>query len=82
MSSLIRVILKTVLTLFAGIGTGAVLDKVAADKLPNYTSPTADLTPGTSGFNPMKLVYMVLAFAAGAVILRFIGKKTRISILK
>jgi len=82
MSTLFRVIVKTLITLFAGIGTGAVLDKVAADKLPNYESGTTDLVPGKSGFRPMKLLYLAAAFIVGGILVYIIGKKMRIRIFK
>jgi len=82
MSALLRVIVKTVITLLGGLGAGAVLDKVAADKLPSYQSSTSDLIPGKSGFNAAKLGYLAVAFVLGAVALRFIGRKMNIKVLK
>lgn len=82
MSVLIRTIVKTLIVLFGGIGAGAVLDKVAADKLPSYQPTVPDLTPGKAGFNLPKLLYLGLAFVLGAVILRFVGKKFKINVLK
>jgi len=82
MSPLFRAIVKTLITLFAGVGTGAVLDKVAADKLPSYESGTTDLVPGKSGFKPMKLLYLAAAFIVGGILVYFIGKKMKIKILK
>ena len=73
---------KIALQLLAGIGIGGLVDKVAADKLPSYEPVSGDVTPGTVGFKPAKLLYMVLIFAGGAMLLQFIGKKLNIKLFK
>ncbi len=82
MGTLILQFLKFAVQALAGVGIGHVLDKVVADKVPNYQPVSEGLVPGTSGFKPLKLVFTVVALAVGAMILLFIGKKLRIKLLK
>jgi len=70
------------LQVLAGVGIGSVLDKFAADKLPDYEPVSSEIMPGRPGFKPMKLVYTVLAFVIAGFILRFVGKKMKIKLLK
>lgn len=82
MGALLGNLIKIALQVLAGVGIGSVLDKVAADKVPNYQPVAEDLTPGKPGFKPMKLVFTIVAIAIGATVLLFIGKKMRIKLLK
>ncbi len=82
MSVLIKLIIQTALSIFAGVGVGKLVDKVAADKVPNYEPVMTDLVPGTTGFKPMKLVLTILFLAAGGFLVAFIAKKANIKILK
>jgi len=82
MGALLGNFIRIALQVLAGVGIGSVIDKVAADKVPNYEPIASDLTPGKPGFKPMKLLFTVLALGVGAMILMFIGKKMRIKLLK
>lgn len=79
---LIQAILKAAVYLLGGVGVGHILDKVAADKVPNYESPLKDVTPWRSEFRPMKLVFTIVAFVLGSIVLAFVAKKFKIRILK
>jgi hypothetical protein len=82
MGALLGTFIKIALQVLAGVGIGSVLDKFAADKVPNYEPVAQDLTPGKVGFKPMKLVFTIVAIAIGSVVLVFIGKKMKIKILR
>lgn len=76
-------ILRLAITLMAGLGAGAVLDKVAADKVPNYTPALSQGMKDEAGnFSPMKIVWFVAAAVAGTILVKWIGKKLNIKILK
>ena len=81
MGTLISKIIPVVLQLLAGVGIGAAMDKVAADKLPAYpkegVNPVSDGTAG--GINLPKLGYFILAGVIGTLVFRFIAKKFRIN---
>jgi hypothetical protein len=87
MSALIGLVIRTAIGLLAGVGIGAVLDKVAADKLPAYPEGglglhEADITGGGRKLSIPKILYIVFAGVLAAVVLNFIGKKFNVSILK
>ena len=76
-------ILRLVITLMAGLGAGAVLDKVAADKVPNYTPALSQGMKDEAGnFSPMKIMWFIAAAVVGTMIVKWIGKKFNIKILK
>ncbi len=76
--NLIPIIVKTVLQLLAGVGIGAVLDKVAGDKLPNY--PAEGVLPKNEAgqLHLPKLIYWVVAGVIGALAWNFVSKKLKI----
>jgi len=82
MGALIPAIIRIALQVLAGVGIGSVLDKVAADKVPNYQPVDSDINPLRPDFKPVKLIAFIVAFAAGAMLLKFIGKKLNIKLLK
>jgi len=82
MGALLGSVIRVLLQVLAGVGVGHVLDKVAADKVPNYESPLKDVTPWRAEFKPMKLVFTIVAFVLGSIVLAFIAKKFKIRILK
>lgn len=76
-------IVKILVTVLSGVGVGAVLDKVAADKLPAY--PQDGVTPkdpATGGLHISKILWFVAAAVVGTLVAKFIGKKLNIKILK
>lgn len=79
MGAILAQIAKIAIQLLAGVGIGAAMDKVAADKLPSY--PKEGISPAndaSGNFHLPKLVYLVIAGIIGTLLLRFIGKKLRI----
>jgi len=82
MGVLLGTIVKVLLQVLAGVGVGKVIDKVAADKVPGYVPIEPGLAPWESGFKPMKLVFLVISFVIGGIILAFVAKKFKIRILK
>ena len=82
MGALFGVIIKGLLTVLAGVGVGKVIDKVAADKVPGYVPIEPGLAPWETGFKPMKLVFLVISFIIGGLVLAFVAKKFKIRILK
>jgi hypothetical protein len=75
-------IIKLVITLLAGVGGGAVLDKFAADKLPAY--PSDGVVPKNDEGKPdiIKIAWFIAAAIIGTLAVKFIGKKLNIKILK
>jgi hypothetical protein len=65
------VIFDILMSLLPGIGAATILDKVAADKVPNYPS---------GGIGPKNLVWFIAAAVAGAFAFRFIAKKLHLKI--
>ncbi len=75
-------VIKVLLQVLAGVGVGSVLDKVAADKVPNYTPALSEVVPGKPGFNPLKFVALAVFMVIGFILVTFIGKKFKIKSLK
>ena len=83
MGALIPTIIRVALQLLAEIGIGSVIDKVAADKVPGYVPVSQDdVLPWKPGFKPIKLLFTVIAFVVGGIVLAFVAKKFKIRILK
>lgn len=76
-------LLKTILPLLAGLGAGAVLDKVAADKIPQYPSGGA-VTPAlkdeTGRFSIKKAAWFVGITAVGITLVTIVLKKMKIKL--
>lgn len=71
-------ILRLILPLLAGVGISDMLDKFVKDKVPATIYPE----PVSPGFRLPKLLWLIGAFVIGFLIVRFIGKKLNIKILK
>lgn len=71
-------IVKVALQLLAGVGIGAVMDKVAADKLPSY--PAGGVTPKDEAgkIHFTKIIYWLVAGVIGALAWNVIAKKFKI----
>ena len=85
MGALLVQVLRVGLTLLSGIGIGAMVDKVAGDKLPYYPKDgaVAPVTKDSSGnFAISKILWFVAVTVIGTLIVKFIGKKLNIKILK
>lgn len=78
MGAIITTFLRALVPILAGVGVGKALDKVAADKLPSYPADGVH----ESGFNWPKLAWLVVTMALGAVVVKLIGKKLNIKLLK
>lgn len=75
-------IAQILIQLLAGIGTGAVLDKVAADKLPAYPSDGVTPFKEGSGLNWKKIAWFVGITILSGIVLKWVGKKMNIKLLK
>lgn len=75
--NLIPQIIKIVIQLAAGIGIGAVMDKVAADKLPEY--PKEGIVPKTADgkIHIPKVAYLIGALAIGGFLWTKFSRKIR-----
>ena len=73
MGVIITRVLAALIPILAGLGVGKVLDKTAADKLPGYEP---------HGLTGNKLLWFVVSAIAGTLLLKFLGKKLNIKILK
>lgn len=83
MGAIVGLLMRTILPIFAGLGAGAVLDKVAADKVPNYPkggAVTPSLTDETGKLNMTKIFWFVAVTAVGTIAVRFLFKKLKIKI--
>jgi uncharacterized membrane protein len=81
MGTLIVKIIQVILQLLAGVGIGAAMDKVAADKLPQY--PAGGVTPiydQEGNFSIPKIGYFLLAGLIGVLAWRFIARKLKIKL--
>lgn len=81
MGVLFAVFMRGLITFAAGLGAAKVLDKVAGDKLPTGTAPAFPFQTAT-GINWMRVILFVFIGAVAAVILKFLGKKLNVKILK
>lgn len=82
MPAALMMILRVGVQVLAGVGLGSVLDKLFADKLPAWPGsvpPDVDYTK--PGFNPFRLVLLILSIGISAIILAFVGKKFKIKFL-
>lgn len=70
-------IIRTLITVLSGLGIGKLLDKFAADKVPEY--PPEGIV---SGLSIKKMLFLALASVVGAIFIKFLGKKLNIKILK
>jgi hypothetical protein len=83
MGAAVTVFLRVALQVLAGVGVGSVLDKLIADKLPAYPGNFPDnVNPTKPGFNPIRLIVLIVVMAISVMLLAFIGKKFKIKLLK
>jgi hypothetical protein len=62
----------------SGIGIGELLDKFVKPKVPAQYYPQ----PVSPGFTAFKVVTLIILITAGAMVVKFIGRKTNVKILK
>jgi hypothetical protein len=82
MGALFAVFLRGLLTFAAGLGAAKVLDKVAADKLPSGTAPAFPFGNSNGSINWMRVILFIFVGALAAVLLKFVGRKLNIKLLK
>lgn len=68
---------RVALQVLAGVGVGELLDKFVRPK-----TPTVYPEPIGIGFKPLKLLWVIISFVLGIMILKFVGKKMNVKILK
>lgn len=72
-------VFKLVLQVLAGVGLGEVADKVLPEKVPTYPT-TGKVFPGLSVIP--RLLWFIGIFVLAGIILKYIGRKMKITILK
>jgi hypothetical protein len=77
MGALVQQVLKMALTLFAGWGIGKAADKVLPDKVPYYPQEGV-----SEGMSPKKIVWLIVLSVVAGVVIKFIGRKMNIKLLK
>lgn len=77
MGILIQGILRVVGYVLAGVGVSEMFDKFVQPKVPEYYPE-----PVSPGFRLPKILWFIAAFVVGIMLLKFIGKKLNIKILK
>jgi len=77
MGALVQGALRLALTLFAGWGIGKAADKVLPDKVPYYPAEGV-----SEGLTPKKIVWLIVLSAVAAFVIKFIGRKLNIKLLK
>lgn len=78
MGAIVLNFIRISLQLLMGVGVGKILDKVAPDKVPTYPANGVH----EPGFDVPKVAWLVITMALGAVILKMVGKRLKINILK
>ena len=82
MGVLIGRFLAYIIPLFAGMGVGKLLDKFASDKLPASVRPVDPFKNADGSIPWMRILFFGVMVAIGAMIVKFIGKKLNIKLLK
>lgn len=82
MTALFGVFIRGLITFAAGLGAAKVLDKVAADKLPAGTAPAFPFGNTNGSINWMRVMLFVFVGAVAAVLIKFLGRKLNIKLLK
>jgi len=77
MGAIVQMVLRTAGMIFAGWGISSFADKVLPDKVPYYPEGGVNET-----LNPKKLLWLVIFSVLAAVIMKFIGRKLNIKLLK
>jgi uncharacterized protein YneF (UPF0154 family) len=71
-------LIRVGIQLLAGLGIGKAMDTFVKPKVPATYYPE----PVYPGSNPMKIFWVILSFAVGIIVARWIGRKFKISLLK
>jgi hypothetical protein len=78
MGAIVINFIKIALQVLAGVGIGKLADKVAPDKVPTYPASGVH----EPGFDVPKIAWLVVTMALGAILLKLVGKRLKINILK
>ena len=78
MGAIVLNFIKIAIQVLAGVGIGKLADKVAPDKVPTYPAEGVH----EPGFNVTKIAWLVVTMVLGAILVKFIGKRLKINILK
>lgn len=82
MPILFEAIIKALLWFGAGVGATSLVDKFIPDKLPAGVAPLTNYTDRTGKTNWTKVVIFVVVGAIGILIVKFIGRKLNVKLLK
>jgi hypothetical protein len=82
MIALLTRFLAGLVTFAAGLGAAKVLDKVAGDKLPTGTAPTFPFTDSAGQIQWMRVIIFIIIGAISVLLVKFIGQKLNVKILK
>lgn len=77
MGAIVQTVLRMALTLFAGWGIGKAADKVLPDKVPYYPQEGV-----SEGMTPKKIVWLIILSAVAGIVIKFVGRKFNIKLLK
>jgi hypothetical protein len=78
MGAFAGIILRTVLQVAAGVGLADLLDRFVKPQVPAQYYPE----PVSPGFKPFKIIWLAVAFAAGFMLLKWLGRILKIRIIK
>jgi hypothetical protein len=81
MMTLLMTLIRGLITFGAGLGAAKVLDKVAGDKLPVGTAPIFPYSQAGK-INWMRLGIFIFIGAGAAMLLKYLGRKLNIKLLK
>lgn len=82
MAALFMVFIRGLITFGAGLGAAKILDKVAGDKLPAGTAPAFPFSNSAGGINWMRVILFIVVGAIATMIIKFVGRKLNIHLLK
>ena len=82
MSALFGTFIRALMYFAGGVGVTSLIDKFVPDKLPAGTAPLSNINDNTGKVNWLKVGLIVTAGAIGIILVKFIGKKLNIKILK
>lgn len=82
MPIILQSLMRALLYFGSGIGVTSMIDKFIPDKLPAGVGPLSNTADQTGKTNWLKIGLIILAGAIGIMLVKFIGKKFKISLLK
>jgi len=71
-------VIRTLIQIGAGIGIADLMDRFVKPQVPVQYYPE----PVSPGFKPLKILWLGVAFVAGFILLKWLGKTLKIQILK